>query len=662
MHQGLEAIWLMLPGGPTGTSPRPEPWVLRKSDAEADQERFRPCSTTLEAVRIAAVLVQPVMPTQAGRLLDLLGQPSRPEDFAALSRRLTPGTELPTPFGGVSPHELPDLRVSASRQKSPHARRVGDFASARGEGKPSAMLIERLGALGGTADVPQSTPGPPAEPSAAALTGEMVPAPRRSSPPGLQTAPVDPAEVFLVTPGIAPTRRRAAGSDPVGSGSGSRRGQRRGSRLPRRRWTDCVLRLDRGLLSGSKASPAQPFPAGWQRPSGDTRAPGRMRRSPGAHPDPAEHRGGVLAAWSDPVRRGVPGVRVHPLHQPRTGSPLDFFADMVDAPARPGGLPVRNRGAGGLAVTRTLPATDRTGWYSSPIKGTLPLHAAPELLRESAKGRRGERRDRRPGPHDLRTGRPNRIGHGAGTVGRAPALGVWHLCRRSRPSGYRLPESRPCWPPPSTGIGHRDAENARPATLSQGTAPTRGVRDNRPGLTGGGWELNVAIRTVISTRQRAQFSVMGGIYHRELRPGSGVAGPPAQGSADRAVGSGSLAVPEHRATARPVENAAPRVVSSPGAVAPGAAATTSARKPRQAMAALDQPRHLERPANDVRDRTAPEPTSDLAETPSAAHSRVRLRCPTDLLVGAGQLPAHHRDAAPAPAAHWRPPGSRPIAG
>ncbi|MCB1287701.1 MAG: methionine--tRNA ligase [Mycobacterium sp.] len=107
MHQGLEAIWLML-GAANRYFSAQEPWVLRKSDAEADQERFRTVLyTTLEAVRIAAVLVQPVMPDSAGRLLDLLGQPADRRDFAALGTRLTPGTELPAPAGVFPRYEPP---------------------------------------------------------------------------------------------------------------------------------------------------------------------------------------------------------------------------------------------------------------------------------------------------------------------------------------------------------------------------------------------------------------------------------------------------------------------------------------------------------------------------------------------------------------------------
>ena len=107
MHQGLEAIWLTL-GAANRYFSAQEPWVLRKSGSDADQTRFRTVLyTTLEAVRIAAVLVQPVMPVSASRMLDLLGQPEGARDFAALATRLAPGTELPTPTGVFPRYEAP---------------------------------------------------------------------------------------------------------------------------------------------------------------------------------------------------------------------------------------------------------------------------------------------------------------------------------------------------------------------------------------------------------------------------------------------------------------------------------------------------------------------------------------------------------------------------
>ena len=107
MHLALEAIWLML-GEANRYFSAQQPWVLRKSDAEADQARFRTVLyTTLEAVRIAAILTQPVMPASAGALLDQLGQPADARDFAALGTRIAPGTALPAPSGVFPRYETP---------------------------------------------------------------------------------------------------------------------------------------------------------------------------------------------------------------------------------------------------------------------------------------------------------------------------------------------------------------------------------------------------------------------------------------------------------------------------------------------------------------------------------------------------------------------------
>jgi len=99
MHVALEAIWLML-GAANRYFSAQQPWVLRKSEAEADQVRFATVLyTTCEAVRVAALLIQPVMPDSASKLLDLLGQSQEQRSFAAIGVRLEPGTALPAPAG-----------------------------------------------------------------------------------------------------------------------------------------------------------------------------------------------------------------------------------------------------------------------------------------------------------------------------------------------------------------------------------------------------------------------------------------------------------------------------------------------------------------------------------------------------------------------------------
>ena len=55
--------------------------------------------TTLEVVRVAALLAQPAMPQSTGKLLYLLGQPDDQRTFDAIDKRLAPGTPLPAPAG-----------------------------------------------------------------------------------------------------------------------------------------------------------------------------------------------------------------------------------------------------------------------------------------------------------------------------------------------------------------------------------------------------------------------------------------------------------------------------------------------------------------------------------------------------------------------------------
>lgn len=107
MHLALEAIWLML-GEANKYFSAEQPWVLRKSESEADQARFRTVLyTTCEAVRIAALLVAPVMPESAAKLLDLLGQAEDQRAFTAVGTRLVPGTVLPPPTGVFPRYQPP---------------------------------------------------------------------------------------------------------------------------------------------------------------------------------------------------------------------------------------------------------------------------------------------------------------------------------------------------------------------------------------------------------------------------------------------------------------------------------------------------------------------------------------------------------------------------
>ncbi|MCR8692869.1 methionine--tRNA ligase [Rhodococcus pyridinivorans] len=93
LHLGLEAIWHVL-GETNRYFSAQQPWVLRKTDPE---RMATVLYVTLEVVRIVGLLVQPVMPDAAAKILDLLGQAPEARQFDAVATRLAPGTSLPAP-------------------------------------------------------------------------------------------------------------------------------------------------------------------------------------------------------------------------------------------------------------------------------------------------------------------------------------------------------------------------------------------------------------------------------------------------------------------------------------------------------------------------------------------------------------------------------------
>jgi methionyl-tRNA synthetase len=75
-----------------------EPWALRKTDPDRMETVL---FVTAEVLRIVAILTQPVIPTAAGKLLDLLAVPADERMLAHVGPqpRLAPGTPLPAPQG-----------------------------------------------------------------------------------------------------------------------------------------------------------------------------------------------------------------------------------------------------------------------------------------------------------------------------------------------------------------------------------------------------------------------------------------------------------------------------------------------------------------------------------------------------------------------------------
>ncbi|SNS46142.1 methionine--tRNA ligase [Rhodococcoides kyotonense] len=91
LHSALEAIWSVL-GETNRYFSQQEPWVLRKTDPD---RMATVLYVTLEVLRIVGILVQPVMPGSAAKILELLGNPAH--QFSDIATRIVPGESLPAP-------------------------------------------------------------------------------------------------------------------------------------------------------------------------------------------------------------------------------------------------------------------------------------------------------------------------------------------------------------------------------------------------------------------------------------------------------------------------------------------------------------------------------------------------------------------------------------
>jgi methionyl-tRNA synthetase len=95
IHRALELIWALIADANRYFAGE-EPWAHKKTNPERMGTILY---VTAEVTRQIGILVQPVMPDSAGRLLDQLGVAADARSFAALGPkgRLKPGTELPPP-------------------------------------------------------------------------------------------------------------------------------------------------------------------------------------------------------------------------------------------------------------------------------------------------------------------------------------------------------------------------------------------------------------------------------------------------------------------------------------------------------------------------------------------------------------------------------------
>lgn len=372
------------------------------------------------------------------------------------------------------------------------------------------MRIDRLGPLGNAPAVLRGVADAARRhglPAPAALIGDWFGS-KAVIAPSLDAVPA--THVFEGTPGTSP----AVGggwfgylSYPDGPGA---------PRIPEAAggWSDSVLRQDTAdcwwfeslsgaalpdWLSGIRAAPAGPYSIAWTAP------------------DRAQHLAGIADCLEAIAAGEVYQACVcTQFHGRITGDPLDFFVDAVTrtSPARAAYLAGSWGAVASLSPELFLRRRGESV-ISSPIKGTLPLHKSPSLLRDSVK-------DVAENIMIVDLVR-NDLGRlavtGSVTVPELlrvrPAPGVWHLVSTV---AARIPADVPMtavleatFPPASvTGTPKGRAREL----LREWEPERRGIYCGTVGLAspGGGTELNVAIRTVeFDAHGAAVLGVGGGI-------------------------------------------------------------------------------------------------------------------------------------------------------
>jgi len=103
-HLALEAIFAQSAAADVYIS-RQEPWVLKKTDPA----RMKTVLFVLaETIRQLAILIQPIMPESAGKILDQLGVSARGFDQLGETGRIAVGTPIPKPEGVFPRLEMPE--------------------------------------------------------------------------------------------------------------------------------------------------------------------------------------------------------------------------------------------------------------------------------------------------------------------------------------------------------------------------------------------------------------------------------------------------------------------------------------------------------------------------------------------------------------------------
>jgi len=93
IHDAIEEVWKLIRAANSYID-KQAPWALKKTDINRMGDVLR---VLVDVTRVAATLLQPVMPGTMGRMLDQLGVPPDARDFAALQTPLAAGIVLPAP-------------------------------------------------------------------------------------------------------------------------------------------------------------------------------------------------------------------------------------------------------------------------------------------------------------------------------------------------------------------------------------------------------------------------------------------------------------------------------------------------------------------------------------------------------------------------------------
>ena len=112
IHRALEVLWGVIADANRYFAGE-EPWAHKKTNPKRMETILY---VTAEVLRQIGILVQPIMPGSAAKLLDQLGVPQEARSFADLGPegRLTPGTQLPPPQGVFPRFVEPESETAAS--------------------------------------------------------------------------------------------------------------------------------------------------------------------------------------------------------------------------------------------------------------------------------------------------------------------------------------------------------------------------------------------------------------------------------------------------------------------------------------------------------------------------------------------------------------------